>query len=45
MGNPVAGHPGFAFSDALKAKGGTWDWETMSALARQPQEIRSRAPR
>ena len=25
MGNPVAAHPGFAFTDALKSKGGTWD--------------------
>src|SRR5918998_3458584 len=24
MGNPIARHPGFAFSDALKSKGGTW---------------------
>ena len=31
MGNPVASHPGFAFTDALKGKGGSWDWDTMSA--------------
>lgn len=37
MGNPVAAHPGFAFSDALKSKGGTWDWETMSAWLANPR--------
>ena len=37
MGNPVAAHPGFAFSDALKSHGGTWDWETMSAWLASPK--------
>ena len=37
MGNPVAAHPGFAFSPALKEKGGTWDWETMSAWLASPR--------
>ena len=37
MGNPVAGHPGFAFSDALKSKGGSWDWEPMSAWLKSPK--------
>lgn len=37
MGNPVAGHPGFAFSDALKSKGGSWDWETMNAWLKSPK--------
>lgn len=37
MGNPVAAHPGFAFSDALKSKGGSWDWETMSAWLANPK--------
>jgi cytochrome c len=37
MGNPVAGHPGFAYSPALKGKGGTWDWETMSAWLANPK--------
>jgi len=37
MGNPVAAHPGFAFSDALKSKGGTWDWETMNAWLKSPK--------
>ena len=39
MGNPVAGHPGFAFSPALKEKGGNWDWETMSAWLANPKKF------
>ena len=39
MGNPVAGHPGFAFSDALKSKGGTWDWDTMSQWLANPKKF------
>ena len=36
---PIAGHPGFAFSDALKGKGGTWDWDTMSAWLANPKKF------
>jgi cytochrome c len=39
MGNPIASHPGFAFTDALKSKGGTWDWETMSTLLANPKKF------
>jgi cytochrome c len=39
MGNPVAGHPGFAFSPALKEKGGTWDWKTMSEWLANPKKF------
>ncbi len=39
MGNPVAGAPGFAFSEALKSKGGTWDWETMSQWLANPKKF------
>ena len=39
MGNPVAGHPGFAFSDALKSKGGSWNWETMSEWLSNPKKF------
>lgn len=39
MGNPVAAHPGFAFSDALKSKGGTWDWKTMSEWLASPKKF------
>ncbi len=37
MGQPVASRPGFAYSDALKSKGGTWDWETMSQWLKSPK--------
>jgi cytochrome c len=36
MGQPVAGR-GFAYSDALKGKGGTWTWEVMSDWLRNPK--------
>ena len=39
MGNPVAAHPGFAFSDALKSKGGTWDWATMNDWLASPKKF------
>jgi cytochrome c len=39
MGKPVAAHPGFAFSDALEGKGGTWDWDTMSAWLANPKKF------
>ena len=39
MGNPVAAHPGFAFSEPLKSKGGTWDWETMSTWLANPKKF------
>ena len=39
MGNPVAGHPGFAFSPALKERVGTWDWETMSQWLANPKKF------
>ena len=39
MGKPVAGHPGFAYSDALKGVGGAWDWEKMSAWLANPKKF------
>ena len=39
MGKPVAGHPGFAYSDALKGVGGTWDWEKMSTWLANPKKV------
>lgn len=39
MGKPVATVAGFAYSDALKSKGGTWDWETMSAWLANPKKF------
>ena len=38
MGEAVgSGHGGFAFSDALKSKGGTWSWDTMSSWLKSPK--------
>jgi cytochrome c len=39
MGQPVAARPGFAYSDALKSKGGNWDWETMSQWLKSPKSF------
>ncbi|KQS03906.1 cytochrome C [Sphingomonas sp. Leaf357] len=40
LGEGVAeGKGGFAFSDALKAKGGKWDFETMSAWLTSPRKF------
>ena len=39
MGKPLAGHPGFAYSDALKGVGGSWDWEKMSAWLANPKKF------
>lgn len=37
MGAPVAHVAGFAYSDALRSKGGTWTWETMNEWLRSPR--------
>ncbi|HEX8215231.1 MAG TPA: cytochrome c family protein [Allosphingosinicella sp.] len=39
MGAPVAGRPGFAYSEALKGKGGTWTWDNMSAWLKSPKSF------
>lgn len=39
MGRPVASHPGFAYSDALKQVGGSWDWDKMSAWLANPKKF------
>ena len=39
MGGPVASHAGFAYSDALKGVGGTWDWDKMSAWLANPKKF------
>src|SRR3546814_15853592 len=39
MGKPVAHVAGFAYSDALKSHGGTWDWETMSQWLKSPRDF------
>ena len=37
MGAPVAGKPGFAYSEALRSKGGTWTWDAMSDWLKNPK--------
>jgi cytochrome c len=37
MGGPLGHSPGFAYSEALKGKGGNWDWEQMSQWLRNPR--------
>ena len=39
MGKPLAGHPGFAYSDALKGVGGSWGWDNMSAWLANPKKF------
>lgn len=39
MGKAVAGHAGFAYSDALKGVGGTWNWDNMSAWLASPKKF------
>lgn len=37
MGKPIASHAGFAYSPALKEKGGTWTWEAMNEWLKSPK--------
>ncbi len=39
MGAPLAAKPGFAYSEALKSKGGTWTWEAMSEWLKSPRSF------
>lgn len=40
MGSALASRPGFeSYSDALRQKGGRWDWETASAFLRSPRHF------
>lgn len=39
MGAPLAAKAGFAYSDALKSKGGTWTWEAMSEWLKSPKSF------
>ena len=39
MGKPLASHAGFAYTDALKGVGGTWDWDKMSAWLANPKKF------
>ncbi len=38
IGRPVAGHPGFAYSGALKAAGGNWTFDRLDAYIKNSQE-------
>jgi cytochrome c len=37
VGSPRAHTPGFAYSDALKSKGGNWDWDTLAIWLKSPK--------
>ena len=37
MGAPIGGRPGFAYSDALRSHGGSWDWEAANRFLRDPR--------
>jgi cytochrome c len=39
LGKPIAGHPGFSYSAALKSKGGTWTWDNMSEWLKSPKKF------
>jgi len=39
MGSPLGAKPGFAYSDALKSKGGTWTWEAMNEWLKSPKSF------
>lgn len=38
VGRPKASHEGFAYSDAMKAKGGDWTLEDLAAFLHKPKE-------
>ena len=38
LGRKVASHEGYEYSDALKAKGGTWDYESIDKMITNPAE-------
>ena len=35
-GGPIAAKPDFPYSEALRSRGGRWDWETLSRFLRDP---------
>lgn len=39
MGNPIAGHAGYSYSDALAGIGGNWDWDNMSEWLKKPSNF------
>ena len=41
IGEPIGQGKGFAFSDALAKKGGTWNWDNLSQWLTSPQGVRA----
>ncbi len=39
VGKPLAGHAGFAYSDALKSKGGTWTFDALNDWLANPKKF------
>jgi cytochrome c len=39
VGKPLASHAGFAYSDALKSKGGTWTFEALNEWLANPKKF------
>lgn len=39
LGEPIGKGHGFAFTDALASKGGTWDWQSMSDWLHNPKKF------
>lgn len=39
MGNPIAAHAGFNYSDALRGHGGAWGWDEMDAWIANPRRF------
>lgn len=39
FGKPMGHVGGFPYSDALKSKGGSWDWETMNQWVKSPKDL------
>lgn len=37
IGRPVAQNAGFAYSDAMKGKGGNWNWDQLAAYLHDPR--------
>jgi cytochrome c len=37
LGTPIGKRPGFAFSEALSSKGGSWNWDNMSEWLKSPR--------
>ena len=45
FGRKIASHEGYEYSDALKAKGGNWDYESINHMIENPNANSRPAPR